>query len=185
VKNTDWPDIEAALAGDGNAFARLVRRYEPQVAALMWRFSREPQQFEELVQDVFVQAYYSLASYRGKGPFLHWLRRIAARVGYRFWKRRAREKLHVSLADIDGIAARQGGLEPSAAGEILDALLGRLRPADRLVLALQYFEQCSMKEIAQRTGWNVAMVKMRAHRARKKLKAIARREGLFDFLRGS
>ena len=174
-------DIQASLAGDGDAFARLIERHEPQVARLMWRFSRDPAQCEELVQEVFVQAYFSLRTYRAEAPFSHWLSRIATRVGYRFWKKRSRETARVSLADIGDLAA-DGPVDPSAAGEIVQALLGRLKPDDRLVLTLEYFERCSVKEIANRTGWRESAVKMRAHRARRKLKAIAERERLLEAL---
>ena len=180
MDDKDRDDIKACLSGDERAFASLVERYESQVARLMWRFSRRPDECEALTQDVFVEAYFSLRTYRGDAPFLHWLRRIGTRVGYRFWKKEARKKVHVPLKDIEALAAREPPTDPSAAAEVLDALLGRLRPADRLVLTLEYLEQCSMKEIARRTGWNEAAVKMRAHRARRKLKQIAEREHLLE-----
>jgi len=182
VDETDWTDIRASLAGDDDAFARLVERYEPQVARLMWRFSRDRVQCEELIQDVFVEAYLSLKSYRGDAPFLHWLRRIGTRVGYRFWKKRAKDKGRVPLSEVQGLAGKPEETDPALAGELLDALLAQLRPADRLVLTLEYLEGCSMKEIAERTGWNVAAVKMRAHRARGKLKKIAERDRLLETL---
>ena len=72
------------------AYARLVRRYQSEIADQMWRFSRQVSVAEELVQEVFVEAYFSLAKFRGQSPLLHWLRRIATRVGYRYWKHEAR-----------------------------------------------------------------------------------------------
>jgi RNA polymerase sigma-70 factor (ECF subfamily) len=149
----------------------------------MWRFSRDPVVCEELVQDVFVEAYYSLKSYRGRAPLIHWLRKIGVRVGYRYWKEQAKTKATVPLQDFDAIVAEDSdAVEPSAAAEVLHALLARLPTADRMVLTLMYFEQCSTKEIAKRMGWTRAMVKMRAHRARKKLKTIAESENLLEKL---
>ena len=52
-------------------------------------------------------------------------------------------------------------------------LLAKLRPRDRLVLTLMYLEGLSMKEIAETTGWSVAMVKVQAHRARKRMRALS------------
>ena len=183
MEDTDRRDIQACLAGDGDAFARLVERYEPRIAELMWRFSRRPRECEELIQDVFVEAYFALAGYRGEAPLLHWLRRIATRVGYRFWQKREKRKRHVPLDGIESLAGREDPPDPSAAAEILDNLLGRLKPDDRLVLMLHYFEGCSIREIAERTGWNEGVVKMRAHRARGKLRDIARRERLVEKIR--
>lgn len=180
VADTDHHDIQASLAGDQEAFARMVARYQGEIARGMWRFTRREDQLAELVQDVFVEAYFSLHSYRDKGPFLHWLKRIGTRVGYRFWKQRDRRRSELPLGDLDCAAPAGDPPDPSAAAELLSSLLSRLGSADRLVLTLQYFEQCSVKEIARRMGWTLGMTKMRAHRARKKLKEFAESQNLFE-----
>jgi RNA polymerase sigma-70 factor (ECF subfamily) len=149
----------------------------------MWRFSRNPGVCEELVQEVFVEAYFSLKSYRGQAPFLHWLRTIGTRVGYRFWKEQKKTKALLPLTDFDIIEKKDAdAVDSSVAAELLHSLLARLPRADRLVLTLMYFEQYSTREIAEQMGWNRAMVKMRALRARKKLKTIAERENLLEKL---
>ena len=181
VDEADRRDIAAVLGGDEAAFARLVGRHQAAVGHLLWRFSREPAQREELVQDTFVEAYFSLGRYRGDGAFGHWLARIATRVGYRFWKRRSRQKAPLPLLDLD-VAAPDGDLDPAAAGAAAHALLARLPAAERLVLTLVYFDNCSVQEIAHRMGWTRAMVKMRAYRGRRRLKAIAQREHLRERL---
>ncbi|MBI2266264.1 MAG: hypothetical protein HYU64_14030, partial [Armatimonadetes bacterium] len=69
----EMQEIRACLAGDGDAFARIVLRHQKQVAARMWSFARNRSVLEELVHDVFVEAYVSLKTYRGTAPFQHWL----------------------------------------------------------------------------------------------------------------
>lgn len=182
MHDEDHEDIEASLAGDGGAYARLVQRHEADVARRMWRFSRDPTVCEELVQDVFVEAWRGLASFRGRAPFQHWLRRIATRVGYRYWKHRHRDERALALADSDAAPDAERELDAPKAAEMLHALLARLKPADRLVLTLMYFDDCGTKEIAERTGWNRAMVKMRVHRARNRLRRIAEEEKLLERL---
>jgi RNA polymerase sigma-70 factor (ECF subfamily) len=183
VESTDRKDIVACLGGDKDSYERLVRRYEIQITRLMWRFSRNPGVCEELVQEVFVEAYFSLKSYRGQAPFLHWLRTIGTRVGYRFWKEQKKTKALLPLTDFDIIEKKDAdAVDSSVAAELLHSLLARLPRADRLVLTLMYFEQYSTREIAEQMGWNRAMVKMRALRARKKLKTIAERENLLEKL---
>ena len=59
----DLQDIEASLSGDGDAYARLARRHQTWVAARLWKFTRNVGVHEELVQEVFVQAYMSLARF--------------------------------------------------------------------------------------------------------------------------
>lgn len=183
VENLDWDDIQAALSGDEAAFERLVRRYQEQIAQLCWRFSRDSSVCERLVQDTFVEAYLSLKSYKAKGPFGGWLKKIATRVGYRFWKEQDKARHLVPLDDID-LAAKENEqeIEPEKAAEILHSILARLDSKERLVLTLMYFEDCTVREIAERTGWTRAGVKMRAMRARKKLKKIAEREKILEKL---
>ena len=182
-QDADHRDIQACLSGDGRAYERLVRRYEARVAAQMWRFSRDPDVHEELVQEVFVEAYFSLRRYRGDAPLLHWLRRIATRAGYRFWKKQARDRKGMSIEAFESPGVEdQDPAEPEVAASLLHALLAQLKPADRLVLTLMYLDECSTHGIAERTGWNRAMVKMRAHRARKKLRKIAERDKVWERL---
>jgi RNA polymerase sigma-70 factor (ECF subfamily) len=183
VDPNDQGDIQASLAGNEQAFARLIGRYEQQVADLMWRFTRDSRQLGELVQDVFVEVYFSLPKYRGDAPLPHWIRKIATRVGYRFWKARDRQRQVLPLRDYDRPVQAGDSTDPSRAAEALDGLLAQLAPAERLVLTLQYFEELSVAEIARRMGWTQAMVKMRAHRARKKLKRIALRDKTIEDLR--
>ncbi len=174
VSLEDLRDIRAGLGGDGEAFARLVRRYQDEIARYMWKFSRDPQMCEELVQDVFVEAYFSLRSFHGRSPFLHWLRRIATRTGYRFWKAKARSRTVVSATD--ACAAEQlsclpaAQLQPGEAADLLHGLLERLAPRDRLVLTLMYLEGLPVAKIADLTGWSKTLVKVQAHRARTRLK---------------
>jgi DNA-directed RNA polymerase specialized sigma24 family protein len=84
----DASDIAATLSGDGEAYRRLVLRYQGIISQQMSRFSRDASVREELVHDIFVEAYMSLRSYRGTAPWLHWLRKVAVRVGYRYWRSR-------------------------------------------------------------------------------------------------
>ncbi len=183
MESADRKDIAACLSGDKDSYENLVRRYEKQITRLMWRFSRNPGVCEELVQEVFVEAYLSLKSFRGEAPFLHWLRRIGSRVGYRFWKEQAKEKSTVPLEEFDAVEMDDtDNIDPSAAADVLHSLLARLPRAERLVLTLMYFEQYSTREIAEQMGWTRAMVKMRAFRARRKLKTIAERENLLEKL---
>lgn len=171
--DADRRDIRASLEGDGEAYGRLVGRHQAQIARRMWRFTRDRRELEELVQDVLVEAYYSLRGYRGAAPFEHWLNRIATRVGYRFWKRRQQAAREVPLQDWDDFEQPgESPLETQEAAELLHDLLGQLPPRDRLVLTLLYLEELSVAEVARRAGWSRTMVKVQAHRARKKLRAL-------------
>ena len=169
-------DIALTLDGDGDAFERIVRRYQDTVAKQMWRFTRDRIVHAELVHDVFVQAFMSLRTYGGRAPFIHWLRKIAVRVGYAWWRTRDREKRTAPETAIETVQEKLGAdtseMDAREAAELVHWVLDRLPPRDRLVLTLQYLEEKSVAETAQMTGWSEAMVKVQAWRARAKFRKL-------------
>lgn len=180
MADADLRDIQATLSGDGQAYGRLVRRHQDQIAGRMWRFTRDRRQLEELVHNVFVETYLSLRGFRGAGPFVHWLNRIATRIGYQYWRSLRRPAgRQLPLQDWDAIqaAGHDSAIEAEEAAEALHNLLAQLRPRDRLVLTLMYLEELSVAQISRRTGWSKTMVKVQAHRARKKLRALVDKTG--------
>lgn len=174
-------DIAASLKGDGEAYRRLVVQYQNLIAGQMRRFSQDPVVLEELVQDVFVEAYLSLKSFRGEAPFLHWLRRLATRTGYRYWKAQARRReREAELPEhLPELPAEPAALTQYEAEELLFHLFEKLAPDDRLVLTLFYFDDCGTNEIAEQTGWSRAAVKVRLHRARNRLKVFLKEKGVW------
>lgn len=175
AKRSTAPDdvlIQAALASDDNSFAVLIERYEGAVTAVLWHFTRERTQLEELVQETFVEAYFSLRRFRKGAPFYPWLRTIATRAGYRFWRRQRRDRRRETELAAWHAWKNVEKSAPCDTAEYLYKILEQLPPKDRLVLTLQYFEECSTREIAERTGWTLPAVKVRAFRARKRLKDL-------------
>ena len=184
MDSQDLADVQGTLAGHGEAYARIIGRHQPRVTARLWRFTHDRQALEELVEEAFVDAYLSLRSFRGSGSLAGWLNAIATRVGYRYWKRTARAaRQTVSLQDWDLPAlARQERPDPQQASQAVHAMLGQLPPRDRLVLTLMYLEGLPLASIAQQTGWSLTMVKVQAHRARKKLRGLLEKNGLSHIL---
>lgn len=169
VSNVDRIAIESSLKGDQDAYRELVRRYEAEVAAFLWRFTSSAMGREELTSEVFVQAYFSLPTYRGESKFSVWLKGIAVRVGHKHLRELARRKRHVSLSGID--VAQESDADASDEEQLRD-LLARLSARDRLVLTLLYWEGMSVAECAKVTRWSQTMVKVQAFRARKRLRRL-------------
>ena len=176
-------DIRQSRQGDSDAYQRLIKRNQEHVSRILWRFSRNRLVHEELVQDVFVEVYMSLRSYRGKAPFANWLSRIATRVGYRYWRQTARRHKteNFSLQEWDHVVdSEEPGAEemdPGRAAALVHRLLAQLGPRDRLVLTLRYLEGCDVAETAHRTGWTRGMVKVQSLRARKRLEKLLAQAG--------
>ena len=123
-----------------------------------------------------------LDQYKGAVAFTHWVSRIAVTTcidQLRAQKRRPEfrwadlseqeaEVLDSVLTNESDVAAN----DALAARELVYKLLGQLKPEDRLVLKLLDLEQHSVAEISEITGWNQSLVKVRAFRARGKLKKL-------------
>lgn len=161
--------IAASLAGDRDAFGELVRRHQQRVFRLAGRFFRRPEDVEEVAQETFLTAWRRLETYAGRAPFEHWLSRVCVRCCYARLRRRPEPE---PLAEAD-LPVAPG--EPAARLE-LERLLVRLSPADRMVLLLLDGEGWTTAEIASRLGWTRTNVKVRAHRARKKLRGMVEKE---------
>lgn len=184
--SADMADIQATLGGDGGAYARLIARHQRAVARHLLKFARDAGTHELLVQDAFVEAWSSLAGFRGRSPLQHWLLAIATRVGYRHWKAQARRRHETDLDELtnevaDGLARLEApaptpGGSPAdnarEAAELVHRLLGRLPPRDRLVITLLHLSGHSVAETAELTGWSRTMVKVQAFRARARLRAL-------------
>ena len=180
--DADARDVACAQGGDRDAFASLVARHQDTISRQMWRFTRDVREHEELVQDVFVNAYLSLEGFRGDGPFLHWLRKIAVRTGYALWRREKRRRGERQLdPELAGrLRAEAADAEPSEAAELVHGILAQLPRRDRAVLTLLFLDECRVAETAELLGWSRGMVKVQAWRARKKMAKLFRAAGITD-----
>ena len=156
--------VAASLGGDPSAFAELVRRHQLRVFRLAGRFFRRREDVEDAAQDTFITAWRRLATYAARAPFEHWITRVCLRVCYaRLGSERRREE----QSEAPETTVRPHDV---AATIDLERLLARLTPADRFVLLLLDGEGWTVKEIAQRVGWTETNVKVRAFRARRRLR---------------
>jgi RNA polymerase sigma-70 factor (ECF subfamily) len=152
--------VETTLAGDDDAFSELVRRYKPKVFRLAARFVRDNDELDDICQEAFIKAYHNLKKFRGDAPFEHWLTKIAVNVPL--------DSVDFSKGEPQSPSISSG----SEAWDVLKNAFVKLSPEDRLVITLLNLEEKSVRETASLTGWSEANVKVRAFRARKKLKRI-------------
>ena len=177
--------VERVLDGDTEAFSAILRAYERLVAADLVR--RLPaQDVQEVAQDAFVRVYRSLPSFQRRVPLRSWVLAIARRAAMDFWRRKYRHP-ETPLGDMSDGGGEEPGPEEAAAyrahqeasreeearlrrREWLEAALARLSPDDRAVITLVELEERSMEEAARELGCGLSAVKVRAFRARLRLK---------------
>ena len=111
--------VRASLGGDSEAFSRLVRRHERRVFKLIGRFFRQPEDVEDVAQDVFLTVWRKLATYRAKAPFEHWITRVCLNRCYE--RLRKHKPVEQELDDRVGKHGNVNGF----------ALLGHRRAPDR------------------------------------------------------
>ena len=170
-----------AQGGDESAFAEIVRRFSPRVFSVASRFFRQRSLVEEAAQEVFLKAYTQLGSFEGRGSFEGWLTRIATNTCLnmvRSSKRRPEFTVSDLTEDEENWLEQQpasdgheSSIETSfVAADLADRLLGVLPPEDQQALLMIDGEDASIKEVAEVTGWSESKVKVRAFRARRKLR---------------
>lgn len=177
--------LAGVLAGDEAAGCRLVTHLHPLALRIARANRAQMRSDEDLVQEVFLTMFARLDRYRPIDgiPFAHWFARLAVNVCRDALRAEVRRPMHVALSPaaeawlghLAGERATPAEDEVDAARELVDRLLAELPPDDRLVLTLLDLEQRSTAEIAQLTGWSRTLVKVRAFRARRRLRAVAER----------
>lgn len=170
----DLDVVRAVLAGDREAFRALVDRESTAVVRACYRVLGDVHEAEDVAQETFVTAYRSLATWRGDGPFGAWLARIAMRLAVRQAGRRkavawARSTATLGtnvLTDIPAgawVQPEQAALRAERAGAARRALAGLDEPY-REVVALRFFGERSLEEIATLTGRPLGTVKTHLRR---------------------
>ena len=170
--------VRATLAGDDSAFAEIMRRHKGRVFGTCSRFARDTHQLDDLCQEVFLRAWRRLRTFRGDAPFEHWLARLTVTACYDFLRREKRHRGHVEL-DASPLEFRDTNVDAAiAAGrarDLLDWAMRKLSVEEKLVLTLLELEERTVRDIAALTGWSESNVKVRAFRARAKLREIIER----------
>lgn len=175
----DLPLVQRAQAGELDAFDELVAKYQSAMTALLFRFAPGRADLEDLVQDTFVRAWRGLSRWKPEKPFVHWLKRIAVRVGLEFCRRHQRSPFSRMNADETAIEqmADEGAAGGQEAADEVQFILAQVPPDDRALLTLLYLEEMPIAEIAQHFGWSVVNTKVKALRARRRLRVILERPG--------
>jgi RNA polymerase sigma-70 factor (ECF subfamily) len=177
----DVPALVAAALRDDDAAARaLVRHLYPFVAKLVRGHRPRRMAEEDLCQMIFIKMFQNLDRYSGAVPLEHWVSRIAINTCLNAIKaEKARPELRrADLSDeqaalVENLAASEadlGAMEQFAARDLVAHLLETLKPAERLVIDLLHLQGKTLEETAQLTGWSRTVLKVRAFRARQKLK---------------
>lgn len=176
--------IEAILAGSIDEFGYFVDTYRDMAITISFRICGNTQDAEDIVQNAFVKAYHSLASFRGKSKFSSWFYRIVYNTSLNAVRNKNTNKEYIDFQyptkkatqDLDALQT----IEEHERNKMINAAMSKLHPSESMVLTLYYMEDFSTKEIANITGLSKANVKIKLHRGRQNLSNLLSKTLVFD-----
>ena len=172
--------VNAALQNDDEAARKLVRRLYPLVARIVRAHRPRRTAEEDICQMIFIKVFQKLSQFSGNVPLEHWVSRVAVNTCLnQIESERVRPEVRQAdlsveeQAVIENLTSSTNELPPDqrfASRQLVDHLLATLKPVERLAIDLLYLQGRSVEEIRKITGWSAALVKVRAFRARQKMK---------------
>ena len=179
TETNDQLYIEKILKGDVNAFSFLVDNYKNMVFSLAFKMTKSREEAEEVSQDTFIKAYKNLSKFKGDSKFSTWLYRIAYHTSLDAIKK---NKNITNTFDINEVTFNQikavehilEGIERKERAELMEVCLQKMADEERSIIWMFYYDELSLKEIIEVTGLQEANIKVKLHRARKKLLTIVK-----------
>ena len=172
--------VNAALQNDDEAARKLVRRLYPLVARIVRAHRPRRTAEEDICQMIFIKVFQKLSQFSGNVPLEHWVSRVAVNTCLnQIESERVRPEVRQAdlsveeQAVIENLTSSTNELPPDqrfASRQLVEHLLATLKPVERLAIDLLYLQGRSVEEIRKITGWSAALVKVRAFRARQKMK---------------
>jgi len=172
--------VNAALQNDDEAARKLVRRLYPLVARIVRAHRPRRTAEEDICQMIFIKVFRKLSQFSGNVPLEHWVSRVAVNTCLnQIESERVRPEVRQAdlsveeQAVIENMTSSTNELPPDqrfASRQLVEHLLATLKPVERLAIDLLYLQGRSVEEIRKITGWSAALVKVRAFRARQKMK---------------
>ncbi len=177
TNNNDQLCIHKVINGDTNAFSFLVEKYKDMVFSLAIKVTKNREEAEEVSQDSFIKAFKSLKSFKGDAKFSTWLYKIAYNNCMDRVKKNARRYNTDTIDEVveNKIQATENTMqtiERKERAELMNECLQELPEDERSIVWLFYYKELSLNEIIEITSLSQANLKVKLHRARKKLLSI-------------
>jgi RNA polymerase sigma-70 factor (ECF subfamily) len=182
MRLTDEQLVDAARARDEGAFSELFTRHQKRLLMLALQYRLTAQDAEDAVQQTMLKAWQGLGGFRGESRFATWITRVLMNEVFQLQRKRARMRLEemesaalaATLESGSRWTPRQLSQEQRLLAiernRVVHAALRSLPESLRSVLRMQFFDECSLEEIAAQMDRPVATVKSRRHRARLELR---------------
>lgn len=166
--------IKQVIEGNPAAFSYFVERYKDMAFSIAIRIVSNNEDAEEVVQDSFLNAFKSLHKFRGDAKFSTWLFKIVVNRSLSKAKRKLADTVEIDAEDvpdslIERTASAYSRLTQSEQMKYINEAMEKLNVDDRLFLTLYYLNENTIDEISEITFTSKENLKMKLHRARKKM----------------
>lgn len=169
--------IEQIKSGDLLSFRLLVDKYKNMAYHIAIQVVRNNEDAEEIAQDAFLKAYQSIKSFKGESKFSTWFYRIVYNMAI---SKTRKKKIDTSNIDdfqfsdeaVSDSFEAYAALEQQEKSEQIRTALKKLKEEESLIISLFYLNENSVEEISEITNFTISNIKVKLHRARKKLFAI-------------
>jgi RNA polymerase sigma-70 factor, ECF subfamily len=155
----DREAVEACQRGERAAFDALVERYQRDIYRLCYRYMNDPQDANDMAQEVFLKAYRAIGRFRGDSSFSTWLYRIAVNTCLNFRSSRRPDAQELSDALQDGRAGALATMEEEERAQRVREAVSRLPEKQRATLILKIYHELTHEEVAGIVGSSVGTVK--------------------------
>lgn len=173
----DQDIIDEVLKGQTNAFSELVDKYKDMVFTLAFRIMKDKRLADEMSQTVFIKIYKKLNSFKGQSKFSSWIYRITYNTCLDELRKRGKNYKFVQINDFTEheVLTVESALDQMKKDELTETIkigLEELPGEMAFLITLYYFEDNSIKEIAESLNIKENNAKVKLHRARLKLTEI-------------
>jgi RNA polymerase sigma-70 factor (ECF subfamily) len=170
--------VRKAPEGDLRAFEKLILRYQRRVVANCRYITRDPNNAEDLAQEVLVKAFFGVHGFEGRSSFWSWLQRIKVNHCLNHLKKQA-GRSYVGIEDpeveefdelkVQATAEKMAGAISDR--QLISAILDSMSSTLRVPLVLCDMDELSYEEVAQSLGISLSAAKMRIKRGREEFRA--------------
>ena len=168
---TDFLTIQRAIEGDERALRALWSQHAPHIDAVVRRLAGDPDLAEDIAQEVWIQIFRALPSYRGESQFGTWAHRIAVNRTLNALRRTRRLTKIETDMDEETVTVEHGG-DNAMLRSVIDAAAAQLSPGARTVFLMHDVEGYTHEEIATELGITPGGSKSQLFKARAKLRRL-------------
>jgi RNA polymerase sigma-70 factor (ECF subfamily) len=169
-------DAQRAAEGDVEAFEKIYRRHHKRVYSLCFRMAKSPSDAEDLTQEVFLQLFRKLHTFRGESSFTTWLHRLTVNQVLMHFRKplvKTEKTTEDGVTPIRIVTGTENPLRMSQIDRIaLNEAIEQLSPGYRMVFILHDLEGYEHDQIGKMLGCAVGTSKSQLHKARLRLRQL-------------